>query len=230
MDEPLDFALGLGADRDHGAAVADRRLLLGGIALRRRLAERFEKRITKLTLPLAEGSGDPPQLGRGVVADLPPLVDGPADVLFELLLHGDLPREAGDLGIGLAARLEVAVRPPHRPEDGSDVREVFGLDRRLLRLGAAERFADVRQGRERERVVGAEGLLELGRLREETLDERTVGRGLHGFEPLAPERAAGMGEEPPADGVEAELLLRVVGVKLHRSRSEDSGRTVRRES
>jgi hypothetical protein len=60
VHEPFHLALSLGADGDDGAAVADCRLLLGRVALRRGLAERVEERAAEAALPLGERPANPP--------------------------------------------------------------------------------------------------------------------------------------------------------------------------
>jgi 16S rRNA (adenine1518-N6/adenine1519-N6)-dimethyltransferase len=190
-------------------------LLLGREALAGGLAERGHERRPEAALHPDDLASDPLELWRGVVADAPLGVHDPEEVALEFLRRLDLEGEPGGLRVRLPPRAEVPVGTPHRAERGGDLREVLGVEPRVLRSGPAEGLPHVRKRGEWDGVVGPEGALQLRRLCEQPLHARPLRQRGHGREPLRAQRALRMAFEAAPDEVEAELDLGVVGEQVH---------------
>jgi len=209
VDEPLDLPLGLGADGDHGAPAAHRRL-----ALRRPAGRdgRPEGRVEGLAEPAVELRQPPCEVREvraRVVADVPALVDRPPDPVLEGLQHDDLLGDDPQPGRLELAGVEKVVDEPDGREDAPERPEVGAVDERALGPEPGEDGADVVGRAERERVVEPDERRHLAGPPEPALDLGDVGRRPERGEPLGPVGRPRVVEQAGADGVEAQSGLGV---------------------
>ena len=215
VDEALHLALGLGADRDHGAPAADGRLRLGRPALRDRVAKCGVERLAQAAVQGGEAPREVREVRARVVAHVPGLVHDARDAVFEGFEHDDLLGDLPQAGRLRLARVQVVVHAPDRREHARQAGQVAAVDERVGGPQAREDRPHVVGLAERERVVEADEVGHLAGPAEAPAHDGGVRRRAKARKRLAPVGRPGVVQEAGADGVEAQAGLGVGGVERH---------------
>ena len=216
VDEPGDLALGLGADRQHEAPAADRRLLVGRKSQRHGAAHLVEHGVAQLLARAHDLAAQAGEFRRGVVAHLPVVAEHAVEGALQLGRGRERRGGLGEAGVLGRAGVEVGAKLPDGFEHAPQGHEVFAGGDGVLWGDAAQGLAQVGERAKGHRVVEAERVGEFGHAGEAAAGLVGGAQRPERGEAFARLRAAGVVGEALAHGVEAELRGGGVGEKLHR--------------